>query len=83
MVEHANAHGHPIAMSMLDLSFWCYACDTYIINQVRPSRAALFSCCQGLQYIAHMASKSLAPPMPPELAQAQAAVDDGSEAMMQ
>ena len=29
--QHENPnHGHPIAFSFADFSYWCYACDSYI-----------------------------------------------------
>ena len=32
MVDHAMKDYHLLAMSLSDLSFWCYVCDCYIIN---------------------------------------------------
>jgi histone deacetylase 6 len=31
-VEHYQNEDHPIALSMFDLSFWCYRCNRYIKN---------------------------------------------------
>ena len=32
MVEHGATEQHHIVLSFSDLSFWCYACDSYIIS---------------------------------------------------
>ncbi len=32
--HHLKEESHAIGLSMLDLSFWCYKCDSYIINKV-------------------------------------------------
>jgi hypothetical protein len=29
-LEHAEAAGHCVALSLADLSFWCYACEAYL-----------------------------------------------------
>ncbi|OMJ72973.1 hypothetical protein SteCoe_28457 [Stentor coeruleus] len=37
MLEHNQNSSHPIALSFTDLSFWCFACDSYIVsNELRP-----------------------------------------------
>ncbi len=30
MAVHAATSGHVIAASFIDLSFWCYSCDSYL-----------------------------------------------------
>lgn len=35
MVQHQNSnpgHAHPIVFSFADFSYWCYACDSYVIH---------------------------------------------------
>jgi len=32
MVDHSMKEYHLVALSLADLSFWCYVCDCYIIN---------------------------------------------------
>ena len=32
MVDHSMSSYHLLAMSLSDLSFWCYVCDCYIID---------------------------------------------------
>ncbi len=32
---HQDTSGHKIALSMADLSVWCYLCDSYLDNQVK------------------------------------------------
>ena len=34
MVMHQESTGHKIALSMADLSVWCYVCDSYLDNHV-------------------------------------------------
>ncbi|XP_067270492.1 histone deacetylase 6 [Pseudorasbora parva] len=34
MVTHGQVSGHPIVLSFADLSVWCYACESYVHNQV-------------------------------------------------
>jgi len=34
MVIHQETSGHKMALSMADLSVWCYLCDSYLDNQV-------------------------------------------------
>eukprot|EP00047_Mylnosiga_fluctuans_P019418 m.82302 g.82302 ORF g.82302 m.82302 type:complete len:140 (+) comp8118_c0_seq2:226-645(+) len=70
MAEHATSVQHALCMSMLDLSFWCYACDSYVTSP-------------GLEYIARRSSQSVPPPVPAELAsqvQAQAAAEAEAQA---
>ncbi len=50
MAEHFKESGHGVALSFADLSFWCYFCDSYIINKglqehvyVRSSISVRFS----------------------------------------
>jgi histone deacetylase 6 len=33
MVDHNASSQHPLALSMADLSVWCYGCDFYVDNQ--------------------------------------------------
>lgn len=32
MEQHFQEKGHPLALSLADLSVWCYACSDYIDN---------------------------------------------------
>mmetsp|Transcript_4572 Transcript_4572/g.4305 ORF Transcript_4572/g.4305 Transcript_4572/m.4305 type:complete len:80 (+) Transcript_4572:206-445(+) len=32
MVEHFNTSGHPVSFSFADFSYWCYLCDSYVVN---------------------------------------------------
>lgn len=34
MVTHGQVSGHPLVLSFADLSVWCYACESYVHNQV-------------------------------------------------
>ena len=34
MVVHQDTAGHKMALSLADLSVWCYLCDSYISNHV-------------------------------------------------
>ena len=34
MVVHKDSTGHMMALSLADLSVWCYQCDSYIDNHV-------------------------------------------------
>lgn len=34
MLQHYNSTNHSIAISMLDLSLWCYSCNSYVSNKV-------------------------------------------------
>ena len=34
MVVHKDSAGHMMALSLADLSVWCYLCDSYIDNHV-------------------------------------------------
>lgn len=34
MLVHEANSGHKVALSMADLSVWCYACDSYLDNHV-------------------------------------------------
>ncbi len=54
MVSHNAASGHVLAMSMCDLSFWCYVCDSYVIS---PNLARIRS----------QASRGPPPPMTDDL----------------
>lgn len=33
-VHHQIRTGHPMALSLTDLSVWCYACESYVHNEV-------------------------------------------------
>ena len=42
MVVHNSTSGHQLAISMADLSVWCYACDYYVDNaKLFPAKNAL------------------------------------------
>ena len=42
MVGHNSTSGHQLAISMADLSVWCYACDYYVDNaKLFPAKNAL------------------------------------------
>jgi len=35
MIQHQTenpGHAHPIAFSFADFSYWCYACDSYVVH---------------------------------------------------
>mmetsp|Transcript_14332 Transcript_14332/g.10365 ORF Transcript_14332/g.10365 Transcript_14332/m.10365 type:complete len:125 (+) Transcript_14332:61-435(+) len=32
-LEHYNETQHPIAFSFADFSYWCYICDSYVVNR--------------------------------------------------
>ena len=34
MVEHFNSTKHSMVLSFSDLSIWCYACDSYVENDL-------------------------------------------------
>ncbi|CAL8098561.1 unnamed protein product [Calicophoron daubneyi] len=34
MLEHFQDTNHPITLSMADLSFWCYLCESYIDSDI-------------------------------------------------
>ena len=34
MVKHGEDSGHKLVLSYADISVWCYACDSYIHNEV-------------------------------------------------
>ncbi len=43
MVHHFESTNHPIVVSLSDLSFWCYKCDSYIVsNELNPCKNALY-----------------------------------------
>ena len=35
MSLHNAESGHPIAFSFADFSYWCYTCDSYIVNPTK------------------------------------------------
>lgn len=37
MVTHGVVSEHPLVLSFSDLSVWCYLCEAYVHNQVRPT----------------------------------------------
>lgn len=39
MVTHGVVSEHPLVLSFSDLSVWCYLCEAYVHNQVRPTWA--------------------------------------------
>ena len=40
---HAGASGHALALSLSDMSVWCYACDGYVDVVVLPALHAVFA----------------------------------------
>lgn len=38
MVRHHEASGHPLVLSYVDLSTWCYPCQAYVHHQVGPGQ---------------------------------------------
>ena len=34
MVMHQESAGHKVALSMANLSVWCYVCDSYLDNHI-------------------------------------------------
>jgi NAD-dependent histone deacetylase SIR2 len=38
MLAHHEATGHPLVCGFVDLSFWCYGCDTYVSERERHLR---------------------------------------------
>merc|ERR1711935_147183 len=49
MVDHSMSEYHLIAMSLSDLSFWCYVCDCYIIN-TNPKLLPIYSSAHLLKF---------------------------------
>ncbi|CAE8606328.1 unnamed protein product, partial [Polarella glacialis] len=44
MLKHNESIGHPLVMGFMDLSFWCYTCEQYIVQtnpRLLPIYAAL------------------------------------------
>ena len=39
--EHANL-SHPIVFSFADFSYWCYACDSYIVHKLLDHQKSHF-----------------------------------------
>lgn len=33
MSAHSSHHSHPVVLSLIDLSVWCYSCESYIISE--------------------------------------------------
>lgn len=33
MLQYYEKTGHPLVLSFADFSFWCYACDSYVISK--------------------------------------------------
>uniref|UniRef100_A0A914RFB2 UBP-type domain-containing protein n=1 Tax=Parascaris equorum TaxID=6256 RepID=A0A914RFB2_PAREQ len=33
-VIHRNTSGHPMAISLTDISVWCYVCEAYVHNDI-------------------------------------------------
>lgn len=42
MAEHNENMKHPIAFSFSDAEFWCYNCDSYVINEAMAFLAKSF-----------------------------------------
>lgn len=36
MLQHYEGSGHPMVLSYVDLSTWCYQCQAYVHHQVGP-----------------------------------------------
>lgn len=43
MLEHNNQTKHPIVLSLSDISFWCYECESYITNFILGQSARFLS----------------------------------------
>lgn len=41
MQHHSEEYGHLIALSLADLSVWCYGCDSYISNSVSKLQSSI------------------------------------------
>ncbi len=49
---HQDTSGHKIALSMADLSVWCYLCDSYLDNQVKG--LLIYSTCNLVNSLMHV-----------------------------
>lgn len=38
MLQHHEGSGHPLVLSYVDLSTWCYYCQAYVHHQVDPGQ---------------------------------------------
>lgn len=38
MLQHHEVSGHPLVLSYVDLSTWCYNCEAYVHHQVGPGQ---------------------------------------------
>ena len=39
MVAHYESSGHPLAISLADVSVWCFSCDAYLDHaSLRPAK---------------------------------------------
>lgn len=57
MLEHVENSGHCVALSLGDLSFWCFKCDAYLDVYKIPELQPLYSEC-------HLAKFGERPPFP-------------------
>lgn len=57
MLKHAETEGHTLSLNMVDLSFWCYECDSYLDVFKIPALHPLFAA-------AHVAKFGEEPSMP-------------------
>lgn len=39
MLHHHEDSGHPLVLSYVDLSTWCYNCEAYVHHQVGPGQS--------------------------------------------
>jgi len=46
MVKHNEGTGHPLVLSIRDLSTWCYSCESYIDNEVLCNLLSLINRCE-------------------------------------
>eukprot|EP00933_Yihiella_yeosuensis_P013754 TRINITY_DN12600_c1_g1_i1.p1 TRINITY_DN12600_c1_g1~~TRINITY_DN12600_c1_g1_i1.p1 ORF type:complete len:161 (-),score=29.03 TRINITY_DN12600_c1_g1_i1:71-553(-) len=60
MVEHAEKEGHCMGISLADLSFWCFKCDSYLDVFKIPEL-------HGLYTAAHLAKFNEPPQLPTSL----------------
>eukprot|EP00929_Paragymnodinium_shiwhaense_P015148 TRINITY_DN123186_c0_g1_i1.p1 TRINITY_DN123186_c0_g1~~TRINITY_DN123186_c0_g1_i1.p1 ORF type:complete len:188 (+),score=28.76 TRINITY_DN123186_c0_g1_i1:29-565(+) len=57
MVKHSEETSHAVGLSLSDLSFWCFQCDSYLDVYAIPELHALYSA-------AHVAKFGSAPALP-------------------
>eukprot|EP00440_Ansanella_granifera_P000070 gb/GFBE01000073.1/.p1 GENE.gb/GFBE01000073.1/~~gb/GFBE01000073.1/.p1 ORF type:complete len:172 (+),score=29.24 gb/GFBE01000073.1/:1-516(+) len=61
MVLHAESEGHPVGLSLSDLSFWCFQCNSYLDVYAIPELHALYAA-------AHVAKFGEQPKLPTQIA---------------